>query len=101
MLWPLSTSGRLQLLTRRSPRPRVGPQQRVQQDILVAAVVEEGAAHGSFEREAAFFRDPPGGGVLGDDDQVDPVFLLGPEEVIDKQLDRLGHVATSCEAVVV
>jgi len=39
------------------PGPRVGPQQRIEQHVLVAAVVEERAPDGSFEQESALFRN--------------------------------------------
>lgn len=35
------------------PGPEVGPQQRVEQHVLVAAIVEERAPYRSFEHEAA------------------------------------------------
>src|SRR5918992_2587223 len=75
------------------PRTRVGPQERVEQHILVPPGVEEGAADGSLELEAALLGDTPRRRVLLDDDQVDAVELLVREDPVHDELDRFRHVA--------
>src|SRR5918992_855873 len=75
------------------PRTRVGPQERVEQHILVPPGVEEGAADGSLELEAALLGDTPRRRVLLDDDQVDAVELLVREDPVHDEVDRFRHVA--------
>src|SRR5687768_10675418 len=71
----------------RAPWTRVIAQQRVEQDVLVPAVVEESAAHRDLQHEATLLGDPSRGRVLRDDDEVQAVLLLRREQVVDKQLD--------------
>jgi hypothetical protein len=75
------------------PGPRIGTKKRVEEHVVVAAGVEERAAHGPLEHEPALLGDPAARPVAWNDDEVDPMLLLRREQVVDDELDRLGCAA--------
>ena len=56
-------------------------QKRVEEHVVVSALVEERAANRPLQDEAALLSEMAGGCVLGDDHQVDAIPLLGCEQV--------------------